>query len=143
MKRRFAYVLMAIASASPAWAQEKTDLASWIGEWAAGPEQFITIKADGDALLIEGNATYGAEDPEKAAIGAINVGDFSVLVPAGWIEQGKVSFGVGENGPLRIDDADEYDCVVNITQSGQTLEVSDNYMCGGMNVTFDGTYSRK
>ena len=130
MKRRFAYVLMAIASASPAWAQEKTDLASWIGEWAAGPEQFITIKADGDALLIEGNATYGAEDPEKAAIGAINVGDFSVLVPADWIEQGKVSFGVGGNGPLRIDDADEFDCVVN-------------YMCGGMNVTFDGTYSRK
>lgn len=143
MKRRFAYVLMAIATASPSWAQEKTDLASWIGEWTAGPEQFIIIKADGDALLIEGNATYGAEDPEKAAIGAINVGDFSVLVPADWIEQGKVSFGVGENGPLRVDDADEYDCVVNITQSGRTLEVSDNYMWGGMNVTFDGTYSRK
>ncbi len=143
MKRGFTFAVLIVAMSSPAWAKSKADLPPWIGEWTAGPEQFITIKSEGDALLIEGSATYGAEDPEKAAIGAINVGDFSVLVPADWIEEGKVSFGVGQDGPLRFDDADEFDCVVNIALSGQSLEVADNYMCGGMNVTFDGTYSRK
>lgn len=38
---------------------------------------------------------------------------------------------------------DQYDCRVKMQQLGQYLIVSDNLMCGGMNVSFNGVYQRK
>lgn len=36
----------------------------------------------------------------------------------------------------------EYDCQVEMIFENNQIQVSDNKMCGGLNVTFDGTYEK-
>lgn len=132
-----------IAAGGPALAKE-AGLKAFGGEFSASEEQFITVVSTPEGLRVLGNASYGALDPERAERGAVNVGEFDATVPWDWIEDGALGFAVGVDAILPVAEADEYDCVVEMQFSDDraTIEVSDNLMCGGMNVTFTGTYTR-
>lgn len=120
------------------------DLSGWIGTWSAGPEQEITISsAENGGLTVDGYASYGAQDPEKAAIGAINVGGFAENIPADWIEDNNVTIASTGDEIIPTSEAGQYDCWVNMTLNGDALEVDDNGQCGGLNVTFFGTYTKQ
>jgi hypothetical protein len=117
--------------------------ARWVGDWTAGPEQDITIRRLPDGtMLVEGFATWGASDPDRVASGGVNMGEFSVAVPLDWVDGDQLAFGVGEDGPLRPDAAEDFQCVLQLEMRGEQLMVSDNGVCGGHNVRFDGTYDR-
>lgn len=118
-------------------------LAAWVGAWTTGPEQSITIRRGPEGVLsIEGFASWGTSDPERVANGGVNVGEFYADVPADWIEAGRLAFGVGVDGTIRAEDAEEFDCVVELEIRDGQLLAADNGICGGHNVRFDGTYSR-
>jgi hypothetical protein len=114
----------------------------WTGQWRSGPEQTIVIEAGAGQgrLKIKGDASWGASDPERMTRGAVNIGS---LDGEGVAESGRLSFGMGENGTLPYDKADEYDCRVQMRRMGSYLLVKDNNMCGGHNVTFTGIYRRR
>jgi hypothetical protein len=121
--------------------QPTVRMADWIGTWTA-PEQQITIKAGrGGALDVEGEATYGALDPERVKRGAINLGQVSGSArPAGAI----LAFAMGDNEKtLAFDKGGEFDCRIRLRLVGSFLLAEDNYRCGGANVSFAGAYRRK
>jgi hypothetical protein len=113
----------------------------WSGEWHSDSEQFVKIEhADKtDLLSIKGDASWGSSDPERVKRGAINVGSLEgEMKPEGTT----LAFGMGENGTLPYDQADDVDCKVQMQRLGPYLLVKDNYKCGGMNVSFTGVYRR-
>lgn len=115
----------------------------WTGAWRSGDEQEIDIrKAAGNAIAIEGNATFGGDDPERVARGAINAGQIGgTLTPEG----DRAAFSAGDNGEAAPYDAhpdDDSVCRVRLWRVGPYLLAADNLMCGGMNVSFTGVYSR-
>jgi hypothetical protein len=113
----------------------------WIGTWRSGPEQTIVIEAGGQGKLkIKGDASWGASDPERVNRGAFNIGS---LEGDAAVDGGSLSFGMGENGTLPYDKADEYDCRIQMRRLGSYLLAKDNGMCGGHNVTFTGIYRRQ
>ncbi|WP_262296868.1 hypothetical protein [Microvirga sesbaniae] len=113
----------------------------WIGTWDSGPEQTIRIEAGAQGTLrIKGDATWGASDPGRVARGAVNIGELDGEAP---VRGAMLSFGMGEDGPLPYDEADEADCRVQLRRLGAYLLVRDNAMCGGHNVTFTGIYRRR
>lgn len=116
-------------------------LSDWIGTWKSGPEQEVVIEVDApsDRLKIHGDASWGASDPKRVEIGAVNVGRIEGDVKA---DGAMASFGMGENGTVPFDKADDSDCKVQMMRLGPYLLVKDNSMCGGMNVSFTGVYSR-
>ena len=117
--------------------------ATWVGAWTAGPEHNITISSGpGGVLAIEGFATWGASDPQRVESGGVNVGEFYAEVPGDWIVGTQLAFGVGVDGTVRADAAEEFDCVVQLEIQEAELFVSDNGMCGGHNVRFNGVYER-
>ncbi|MBQ0824409.1 hypothetical protein KBI52_29875 [Microvirga sp. HBU67558] len=113
----------------------------WLGTWQSGPEQTIAIGSGAQGTLtIKGNATWGASDPGRVARGAVNIGELDGEAP---VRGPILSFGMGEDGPLPYDEADEADCRVQLLRLGSYLLVRDNAMCGGHNVTFTGIYRRQ
>jgi hypothetical protein len=115
----------------------------WTGAWRTGDEQEIDIKkAAGNAITIEGNATYGGNDPERVARGAINVGQIGgTLTPEG----DRAAFSAGDDGeaaPYDANPGDDTVCRVRLWRVGSYLLAADNLMCGGMNVSFTGVYRR-
>jgi hypothetical protein len=132
--------LLPLSALADAPAAEADD---WRGTWRSGDEQEIDIKkAAGGAIAIEGNASYGGSDPERVARGAVNVGQISAtLTPA----NGKAAFSAGDDGeaaPYDANPGDDSVCRVRLWRLGPYLVAADNVMCGGMNVTFTGVYSR-
>jgi hypothetical protein len=113
----------------------------WIGRWQSGSEQTIVIEQADKAgiLAIKGDATWGASDPERVKRGAVNIGSLEGEMRA---EGATLSFGMGENGTLPFDQADEADCKVRMQRLGPYLLVKDNNNCGGMNVSFTSVYRR-
>jgi hypothetical protein len=113
----------------------------WVGQWQSGPEQTIVIKpaSKPDHLRIEGDATWGASDPERVKRGAFNIGELEGEVAP---EGQNLSFGMGENGTVAFDKADAADCKVQMRRLGSYLLAKDNGMCGGHNVSFSGVYRR-
>jgi hypothetical protein len=63
-------------------------------------------------------------------------------VPADWIVGNHLAFAVGVDGATRPDAAEEFDCVVQLEIRDTQLFASDNGICGGHNVRFNGTYHR-
>jgi hypothetical protein len=125
-----------IVSELPAMGAEE-----WVGRWISGPEQTIMIASSSQMgrLTIKGEASWGASDPRRVARGAVHVGELDGEAAALGAD---LSFGMGENGPLPFDEADDVDCKVQMRRLGPYLLVKDNGMCGGMNVTFTGLYRR-
>lgn len=117
------------------------DAKDWIGEWQSWPEQTVVIaQADKTGLLsVKGNASWGSFDPERVKRGAVNIGSLEAEMKP---EGADLAFGMGENGTLPFDQADEADCKVQMQRLGSYLLVKDNKYCGGMNVSFTGVYRR-
>lgn len=126
--------------ASPSQAQPAAD---WAGAWRSGPEKRITLTAAGAAFAIKGDATFGAQDPERVERGAVNIGEIEAKASPKGAEMG---FAMGDDGEtLPFDAAKKSDsdfCRVRMWRLGPYLVVADNGMCGGMNVTFTGVYRR-
>ncbi|ODT68555.1 MAG: hypothetical protein ABS75_20010 [Pelagibacterium sp. SCN 63-23] len=141
-------MLLALA-AGPAVAKDQVKPAqmgpeAWQGQWSAGPEQEIGIRVEGAELAIEGYATWGASDPERVKSGGVNIGEAVGKVPLDWIDaDNSLAFALGEAGPVPLAEAEDYDCTLEMQRVGDRLEVTDNFMCGGHNVTFTGSYSRR
>lgn len=114
--------------------------AGWLGKWSR-VEADITVKAEKARVLhIEGNATFGAWDPDRVKRGAVNTGEIEGdVTPAG----DRLSFAVGESATLPVDQGDEFACKVWMQRIGPWLVVYDNRNCGGRNVTFRGFYTRR
>ena len=118
--------------------------ADWRGAWHSGDEQQIEIKpAAGSAFALEGYASYGGDDPERVARGAVNVGQFSATVtPAA----GKAAFSLDLDGkalPFDASPDDDTACRIRLWRLGPYLVAADNLRCGGLNVTFTGVYARE
>jgi hypothetical protein len=113
----------------------------WTGTWLR-EEATITVTAAtrAGALSIHGDATYGAEDPERVKRGAVNVGAIeATMAPTG----ANLSFAMGDTATLPVDKGADTDCKVWMRRLGPYLLVDDNNQCGGMNVSFRGAYVRK
>ncbi|WP_375597983.1 hypothetical protein [Devosia sp. Naph2] len=121
------------------------DLSYWVGDWSASAEQDISIVLDErGGLYLEGFAAWGAQDPDRVDRGAINFGEFSAHVMAGWVRaDGRLVFAVGPDGSMPASAAEQYDCVITLQLRGEVMVAEDNMMCGGHNVTFTGTYQRR
>lgn len=111
---------LAVSPASPPPA-----LDAWTGRWASDPGS-ITIKRKGELLEVSGSTLWhGGEHGEVVHVGDIEgterpVGDKLAIV----------------DGP------EDYDCAVALRRIADTLVVTDNGHCGGINVRFDGIYRR-
>ncbi|HMT43755.1 MAG TPA: hypothetical protein PKA59_04335 [Chakrabartia sp.] len=113
----------------------------WMGDWKR-IESDISIRpgAKAGTLSIRGDALWGSLDPARVKRGAVNIGEIEgVVTPKGF----QLSFAMGENGTLPFEQVDEYGCAVRMRLMPPYLLVEDNYRCGGMNVSFTGTYVRK
>jgi hypothetical protein len=116
----------------------------WLGDWRSGPEQRIRIaRTPDDRIMLDGEATFGATDPDRVKRGAVNTGDFAATVA---LAGGHLAFLVGDDGkPLPYDAQrakDETLCGLRLWRTGPYLVVADNLQCGGNNVTFTGVYRR-
>lgn len=130
--------LAALASAPHALAR------GWIGDWRSGPEQDIVIsRAPAGRIALEGEATFGGQDPARVQRGAVNTGAFAATVaPAGR----RLGFMIGQNGKPRAFDARRAKaqmlCALRFWRLGPYLVAADNLKCGGNGVTFTGIYRR-
>lgn len=121
----------------------KSDLSAWMGYWTAAPGQEITIVSNVDgSLSVDAVAVFGADDPERVATGAINTGGFAGIIPQNWIEDGKVVIASTGEEIIPTSEAGQYDCRVEMTLAADVLVVDDNGQCGGLNVSFAGSYTR-
>jgi hypothetical protein len=126
---------------APASPSPVNKAAEWFGKWNAGPEQTITIGAAPKGIAIEGSASWGASDPERARKGAVNTGEISATLA---VDGASLAFTMGEDDetlPLEPDD-ESYSCGMKMWRLGPYLVASDNGNCGGHNVTFSGAYRR-
>jgi hypothetical protein len=129
---------------APRRAEQQAD-DDWLGDWRYGSQQRIRIRHRLDGrMALDGDATFGADDPARVRRGAVNTGDFSAIVaPA----RGYLGFLVGDKGEALPYDAqrakDETLCGLRMWRTGPYLVVADNLLCGGNNVTFTGIYRRR
>lgn len=103
-------------------------LDAWLGNWS-GWHADIEIARGGtrDMLKASGEATYGMDDKDRVARGAINFGDFDGQArPTG----DRLTIGADES------------CTVRLRLLGPYLLAVDNNNCGGLNVSFTGVYRR-
>lgn len=138
----------------------------WIGHWQYGNEQRITVTgtANPSVLAFQGDATWGAGDPERVKRGAVHIGDLAAYVKpiAQWGGFTEELGGEGEAGfqfpsinmqkglntdwthyfPAQADNSDG-SCRASFRLLGPYLiAYTPLYVCGGMNVTFTGVYRR-
>lgn len=118
--------------------------AAWAGTWRSGDEQTITIKSKRDGgIAVNGDATFGASDPDRVKRGAINVGNIAAEVS---IAEGVAAFAMDDDGATKPFDlklpADSDVCRVKLWRLGPYLVAADNLRCGGLNVTFTGVYRK-
>jgi hypothetical protein len=105
------------------------DPAQWLGDWKR-VEADISILPAKDGLIAQGEATFGALDPEKVKRGAVRTGAFA----------GPLIF---KDGQATLVDASAVSaCALRLARSGDFLFVRDNRNCGGLNVSFSGVYRR-
>lgn len=118
--------------------------AAWAGTWRSGDEQTITIKAKRDGgIAVNGDASWGASDPDRVKRGGVNVGE---IVGEVSIADGVAAFAMDDDGATKPFDlklpADSDVCRVKLWRLGPYLVAADNLRCGGMNVTFTGVYRK-
>lgn len=94
--------------------------AAYVGTWGEG-ESTLTITQKDGGLHVEGESYWHGANPGQIHIGEVN-------------------------GPLTLDgDEARYSkdgCTLTAQIRGTALWVEDDKRCGGVNVTFDGTYTR-
>lgn len=104
-----------------------SDPAAWLGDWKrAGAD--ITIEKTKDGLEATGEATFGAQDPDKVKRGAVHFGSFSGPL---FLKDGQA---------ILVDGSDISACNLRLARSGPFLFLRDNGNCGGLNVSFSGLY---
>ena len=112
----------------------------WAGHWVRDDEASLDIRRlDDGHLEIEGQATWGGNDPVRVENGGVNIGEIEStrLRLTGYA----IHFIAGKgNSPPATEG--EYECIVDLQWQDGTLLVEDNSNCGGMNVTFSGSYDR-
>jgi hypothetical protein len=112
-------------------APKSPEMNDWVGKWQMynddGNE--IYIRSKGDKLSVEGKAVW---------LG-IMLDDGNRVVHLGDLD-GEI---VPVNSHAKLAESnDEYACIANFTLLGKYLIVTDNSKCGGMNVRFDGVYTK-
>lgn len=119
------------------------DPRAWVGVW----------KGEG----VEAELTVAPPPPDPKAKGDVPADPFATLAVTGeatWHGAGDVIHTGEVDGPLvregremklvRSDDPDADGCALTLRRMvANTLYVEDNGQCGGMNVTFTGTYHRE
>lgn len=92
----------------------------WVGTWS-GPTGSLVVSAAGDGWTVKGDASWHG-GPDRVHTGEVD-------------------------GPLKPDgDGLLYDkdgCTMRLGLDGAGLWVTDNLKCGGLNVTFEGSYEQK
>lgn len=113
----------------------------WVHTWMREEATIKITPGAKDALAISGDATYGAQDPDRVKRGAVNIGSIAAkIAPKG----DALSFAMGDDDKtLALDKGDEFACKVWMRRVGPYLLVDDNMNCGGNNVSFRGTYARR
>ena len=118
-----------------------TRLEAWLGRWRTGQHQEIEIVrgAKPGELSASGEATWGEDDPARVKNGGVHFGEFSAsATPHGPI----LELASGMDGSKPFDSNEEYLCKLRLQLYGKRLLAEDNGNCGGMNVSFYGTYTR-
>ena len=101
---------------------------AWLGRWSSNGNPEIRITAQGNSLMINGEAFWPERSPPANS-----------MYPSAHI--GEVHGRITRQGNrARYGDAD--DCEVNFTLLGDLLVAGDNRNCGGMNVSFSAVYRR-
>lgn len=122
-------------------ADPPTNIGSWTGSWIR-TDANITMRPDRKAgkIAVIGDAIWGAGDPDRVRRGGVHIGSIEgVFQPA----QSRGGFAMGESGSLPFGQGDQYDCQVRFRLALPYLLVEDNGNCGGVNVSFLGTYVRQ
>jgi hypothetical protein len=120
---------------------EHPSVGQWAGAWRRDSQAKIVIKSDGDDVTVSGNATWGANDPQRVKRGAINTGELEgSLRPRNNLLA--IGYDPDQSGFPPADDAAPDICTAELELYGRYLVVDDNGKCGGLNVTFSGLYVR-
>ncbi|MEO6688410.1 MAG: hypothetical protein ABIN56_04790 [Dokdonella sp.] len=112
----------------------------WAGHWKRDDEAEIYIRRlDDRHLEIEGDASWGGHDPDRVENGSVHIGQIELtrLRPTGHV----LHFIEGSGNSPPAADA-ENECMVDLQRQADKLLAKDNGHCGGMNVSFSGTYQR-
>ena len=132
--------LPAAAIALPLRAEVKP--VDWVGTWRRDRDANIklTLAAGGQAITVDGDATWGSFDPQRVKRGAVHEGNLDeTAVPHGNL----IALGQGYDGSSSpLDKTAITDCLVRLRLFGRYLVVEDNQSCGGANVSFTGVYTR-
>jgi hypothetical protein len=115
----------------------------WAGAWRSGEEKAIDIEAAPDGrIVLKGIATWGADDPDRVARGAVNIAEIEATVaPKGT----RAAFALtldGAVGDYGAAPGDESLCRMRLWRLGAYLVAADTMRCGGQNATFAGAYRR-
>ena len=112
----------------------------WTGHWVRDDEASLDIRRlDDGRLEIEGQATWGGNDPVRVENGGVNTGEIELTRVR--LTGYAIHFIAGKgNSPPATEG--EYECIVDLQWQDGALQVEDNSNCGGMNVTFSGSYDR-
>ena len=110
----------------------------WMGTWVRD-EAKVTIKAgSAGALAIHGDATFGIHDPQRVKNGSVNMARSRARLARRAIGSASLWATTATRCPsTRVTTARaRYGC----SAPGDYLLLNDNNNCGGMNVSFRGTY---
>jgi hypothetical protein len=113
----------------------------WDGNWQRDREAQIVIKSRGDEVEVSGSAMWGSYDPERVRRGGVHVGELS---GTGRPRGQTLAIGYDPDRsafPPSQDQAPDA-CAAKLDLYGRYLVVEDNRGCGGLNVSFTGTYVR-
>jgi len=113
----------------------------WASNWERDREAQIIIKSSGDEVEVSGSAMWGSYDPQRVKRGSVHVGELE-----GKGRPRGQTLAIGYD-PDRSDfppgkDAPPDSCAAKLELHGRYLVVEDNRGCGGLNVSFTGTYVR-
>lgn len=93
------------------------------GHYENGDAYIDVLLLEGDQIQFQGMAFWLNSLNEN-----VHTGEIADIVD---LEEG-----------LKAHYSDEYGCEVSMVFKDETIDVTDNYMCGGMNVTFEGRYQK-
>jgi hypothetical protein len=105
-------------------------MSQWVGKWQMYQDgNEIVIRSKEEKLSVEGKAVW---------LGMM-LDDGNRVVHLGNLDGEMVPEGIHAK---LTEGTDEYSCVADFTLLGKYLIVTDNSKCGGMNVRFDGVYTK-